>query len=64
MKKILIILTVIQVIGILSSTYLSGSLLAGIEDMQGGIVLVTIFWGIWWVMGYFRNNKKGKIVKN
>jgi hypothetical protein len=58
MKKILIILTVIQVVGILSSTYLSGSLLAGIEDMQGGIVSVTIFWGIWWAVSFFKGKNK------
>ncbi len=63
MKTILIILTVFQVVGILSSTYLSGSLLAGIEDMQSGIILVTIFWGIWWVVGYFKNKNKKEVPK-
>ncbi len=57
MKIILIILTIIQLIGIISSISLSGSLVLGIQDMWGGILLIAILWVIWGVVRYSKSKK-------
>jgi len=57
MKKILIVLTVIQFIGVISSSVLSGNLTSGILDMQAGILLLAILWAVWGGVKFFRQSK-------
>jgi len=57
MKIILIILTVIQLIGLISSASISGSIVSGIRDMQGGIILLAVLWAIWCGVKFFKQKK-------
>lgn len=57
MKIILIILSIVQVIGLISSIYLSKSLMLGFKDSIGGILLIAVFWVIYFI---FKKYKKSK----
>lgn len=57
MKIILIILSIVQIVGLISSIYLSKSLMLGFKDSIGGILLITVFWIIYFV---FKKYKKSK----
>lgn len=54
MKNILIVLSVLQIIGILSSAYLGGGLMTGIHDMQAGILLLLGLWAAWGLYTFFK----------
>ncbi len=60
MKIILIILTAIQLIGIISSSYLSKSFIAGIAENIWGIVTIGVLWAIY--LGYkaYKRSKSGE----
>jgi uncharacterized membrane protein YdjX (TVP38/TMEM64 family) len=57
MKIILIILSVIQLIGIISSTYLAKSLALGLDDSKGGLITLAVLWGAYLL---YKNYKKQK----
>jgi hypothetical protein len=58
MKKILIILSIIQLIGILSSSFIAKSLIEAVVDMKSGIIVLVILWIIYYAYNYWRNKSK------
>lgn len=54
MKKILIVLSVIVLIGFLSSIYLSSSLYNGLEDTKSGLIYIVALWITYITYFYYR----------
>ena len=57
MKIILIILSIVQVIGLISSIYLSKSLMLGFKDSMSGILLILVFWIVYFIFKKYKKNK-------
>ncbi len=57
MKLVLLVLIIIQVIGVISSAYLGGSLTAGIQDSKEGIMILAGLWLVYFLYTSYKNKR-------
>lgn len=60
MKAVLIVLSAIMLLGVLSSSYLGGSIQAGINDSLDGLLILAILWSVWALFRFYKHTKSQK----